>query len=375
MPSEFTNCVEIGVVIRKTRNLSAIKTYLVVKIWLDQVCKLSCMTETLEPYACDDIAQKIAPLGSTQRNECLNGITASKNLKIRFYGGSESSDYRTAAAIAQFNEGYSYLSMVTDKLNHRSNLHFLTKYIGKYNVKRHRQAMNQKTTVFKKNRKERRKQRKQKDQKKERMEGTTYESGIGLNNEHTALVQSPLEEKDDPQPKMEQWRKACCLSAPNFVSLAREESVCFIFYDIETGGLGKNADILQFAFAKAVFTEVTPDNPKESQLSLYILPTKRIDASASKVNGLHVSYKIEEKTLVNREGRVLPAVTPAAAAQKIVDYLNSESALSNRQILLVAHNGSVFDRPRFIQFLKNNNALDNLLNKEQIYFGDSLPPC
>ena len=61
------------------------------------------LTETLERYACDDITQKIAPLGSTQRNECLNGIIASKNLKIRFYGGSESSDYRTAAAIAQFN--------------------------------------------------------------------------------------------------------------------------------------------------------------------------------------------------------------------------------------------------------------------------------
>ena len=58
--------------------------------------------------------------------------------------------------------------------------------------------MNQRTTVFKKNRKERRKQRKQKDQKRERMEGTTYESGIGLNNEHAALVYSLLEEKDDP---------------------------------------------------------------------------------------------------------------------------------------------------------------------------------
>ena len=88
-------------------------------------------------------------------------------------------------------------------------------------MKRHRQAMNKKTTVFKNNRKERRKQRKQKDQKKERMEGTTYESGIGLNNEHAALVQSLLEEKDDPQPEMEQWRKDRCLSAPNFVSLVR----------------------------------------------------------------------------------------------------------------------------------------------------------
>ena len=61
------------------------------------------------------------------------------------------------------------------------------------------------------------------------------------------------------------------------------------------------------------------------------------------MNGLHDSYKNGEKTLVNREGRVLPTVTPAVAAQKIVDYLNSESALNNRQILLVAHNGSVFD--------------------------------
>ena len=93
------------------------------------------------------------------------------------------------------------------------------------------------------------------------------------------------------------------------------------------------------------------------------------------MNGLHVSYKIGEKTLVNREGRVLPTVTPAVAAQKIVDYLNSKSALNNRPILSVAHNGSVLDQPRFIQFLKNNNALDNLLNKEQISFGDSLPPC
>ena len=84
----------------------------------------------------------------------------SQNTILRW---NESGDYSTAAAIAQFNEGYSYLSIVTDKLNHWSHLHFLTKNIGKYNVKRHRQAVNQKTIVFKKNRKERRKQRKQKD--------------------------------------------------------------------------------------------------------------------------------------------------------------------------------------------------------------------
>ena len=81
--------------------------------------------------------------------------------------------------------------------------------------------MNQKTTVFKKSCKESKKIRRKKE-----MEGTTYESGIGLNNEHAALlVQSLLEQKDDPQPEMEEWRKARCFSAPNFVSLVREENI------------------------------------------------------------------------------------------------------------------------------------------------------
>ena len=83
------------------------------------------------------------------------------------------------------------------------------------------------------------------------------------------------------------------------------------------------------------------------------------------MSGLHVSYKTGEKTLVNRDDRVLPTVTPAAAAEKFVNYLNSESTLNNRQVLFVAHNGSVFNRPRFIQFLKNNNALDKLLLKQR----------
>ena len=149
----------------------------------------------------------------------------------------------------------------------------------------------------------------------------------------------------------------------------------FHFYDTETGALGKMPIFFKSHSLKLSSLKLLQIAQKTQKLSFHILPTKRIDASASKVNGLHVSYKIGEKTLADREGTVLPTVTPAVAAQKIANYLNSESALNNRQILLVAHNGSVFDRPRFIQFLKNNNALDNLLNKEQIYFGDSLPPC
>ena len=90
---------------------------------------------------------------------------------------------------------------------------------------RHRQAMNQKTTVFKKNHAERRKQRKQKDQKKERMEGTTFESGISLINGHAALVQSLFRGKRRSSTRNGTVEETRCLSAPNFVSLVGDESI------------------------------------------------------------------------------------------------------------------------------------------------------
>ena len=62
------------------------------------------LEETLKPYMTDKAVDKVSSLGSTQRNESLNGVIGSKNPKTRFYGASESSDFRTAVAVAQFNE-------------------------------------------------------------------------------------------------------------------------------------------------------------------------------------------------------------------------------------------------------------------------------
>ena len=56
-----------------------------------------------------DSAEKLAPLGSSQVNEALNNTIASKAPKSRHYGGSESQDFRTAAAVLQKNEGQQYL--------------------------------------------------------------------------------------------------------------------------------------------------------------------------------------------------------------------------------------------------------------------------
>ena len=44
-----------------------------------------------------------------QRNESLNDTIGSKNVKIRHYGGSESSDVRTVCGVAQHNEGHKFV--------------------------------------------------------------------------------------------------------------------------------------------------------------------------------------------------------------------------------------------------------------------------
>lgn len=55
---------------------------------------------------------RLLNMGSTQANESFNNIVASKHLKNRFYGGSESTAFRVAAAVSQKNIGHDALSKV-----------------------------------------------------------------------------------------------------------------------------------------------------------------------------------------------------------------------------------------------------------------------
>ena len=63
----------------------------------------SYIEEKISNFTTDGFVRKLAPCGSTQVNENLNMIVGTKNPKIRFYGGSQSSDFRTAASVAQAN--------------------------------------------------------------------------------------------------------------------------------------------------------------------------------------------------------------------------------------------------------------------------------
>lgn len=68
-----------------------------------------CLDDVIQKYTTPEMLRKIAPLSSSQRNEAVNSVIGTKSLKIRYYGGSESNDYRVAAGVSQVNEGKSCL--------------------------------------------------------------------------------------------------------------------------------------------------------------------------------------------------------------------------------------------------------------------------
>ena len=77
---------------------------------------LAAIEDAMQPFLTEEAARKLAPGGSSQRNECLNSVVGSKVPKIRHYGGSESSDFRTAAGFTQFNEGYDYVAQAAEEI-------------------------------------------------------------------------------------------------------------------------------------------------------------------------------------------------------------------------------------------------------------------
>lgn len=75
-----------------------------------------CLEDALSPFLTEEAAKKLAPVGSSQRNECLDSIIGTKAPKTLHYGDSESVDFRMSPGIAQFNEGYSYITAARNEL-------------------------------------------------------------------------------------------------------------------------------------------------------------------------------------------------------------------------------------------------------------------
>ena len=87
------------------------------------------------------------------------------------------------------------------------------------------------------------------------------------------------------------------------------------------------------------------------------------------------SYSSREKSLVDKHGKILHTVSPRVFVEKIVDFLNQDCRMNGRRTLLIDHNGRNFDEERLINFLKRNKVFDNIKEKQNLCFGDSLPAC
>ena len=70
------------------------------------------------------MVNKLVHCANSQRNESLNSTIGSKNPKTRFYGGSESNDFRVACGVAQTNIGYDYIGKTLHVLNIEPGSHY-----------------------------------------------------------------------------------------------------------------------------------------------------------------------------------------------------------------------------------------------------------
>ena len=223
-------------------------------------------------YSTDAVAEKLAPLKNSQRNEALNSEIGSKNPKIRFYGGSESNDFRVACGVAQTNLRYTYISSTLEALNIEPG-NFCEMYGEKMTNHVQKDKLRKSSLAYKRGRANARWQDSAQTAKKEAKEGKTYETGIGLNLDLSILPASPMKEIETivspytPRPLATK------------VKYDENKFYNFLIFDTETNTTGKSAELSQLS---------ATDQTGLYQFSTYTLPVHDIDHFASKLNKLKI---------------------------------------------------------------------------------------
>ena len=144
------------------------------------------LTSLFSDYATDIVVNKLSPCANSQRNESINSTIATKNPKTKYYGGSESSDFRTACGVAQRNVGYSYVSRVLEALNIEPG-YFCESNAAVMDKKLLNDRNRKSTKIFKYRRTQLHNQKTSQTLQKEAKEGKTYETSVGLNLDTNAI--------------------------------------------------------------------------------------------------------------------------------------------------------------------------------------------
>ena len=259
-------------------------------------------------------SHKLAPCGSTRLNESFNNTVASKAPKSKHYSTSESLDSRVQCAVAQTNNGYSYVSEVNTLVGispGRVSLSLSDKL-----QKKRKQAQDYKSSIAYKRKKLAIKRINSKKMVvNDIREGVTYKSNVDLRS-----VSLPQDTLVIPDP----------INPPQETGVSIETDLNIVFFDLETTGLALNCDILQIAAIDA----------DSNKLSLYVLPSQDISEGASNVTG--ITYDGSQMFLHRKP---VNAVIPIVALQTFLSWIEDR-----KPVLLVAHNAT-FDAKRLIRTL------------------------
>lgn len=260
---------------------------------------------------------------------------AHKALKNRCYSLSESADFRLASTVCTKNDGDGHLLDVMSKLN-VSPGKYTESFTAKADKVKAQRAEKSKLLKSKTRRNILKQERENLRKKKENTEGINYQSNCGFDidseKNNFALEPQFLETLQSTQQ-----------------NLANQEDFTIVYFDLETSGFEKNADILQIA---AKF--------KDNSFSVYAIPTKNINPSASKVTGLHQKCG----TLYLRD-KEIEAITLKDALLSFQEFLN----ISCKPCLLVAHNAA-FDTGHLIRAIIQNSMVETF--KNVVGFSDTL---
>ena len=329
------------------------------------------LTDLFEIYTSDLVINKIVENASSQINESFHSTVGSKVPKIRFYGGSESSDQRVAAAVAQTNLGKQYLADTLRCVNIEPGT-VTEKNIRSMDSEREEQKKRKATIEFKKQRRKNYLKKKSRNKSELNREEITYDSGIALNLNPDLVKQANV----TPETFKEIENTVPCFTCrppKKYVKCPTGEisggNFVFVVFDTETSCGGKAAEIIQLAA-----------QTKEGQtFSKYTLPEKNISPHATRVNKLQTTWMGGRKVL-HRGGIFLETVTHQECLKLFVGFLEEISSLnvpadhsSSINIVLIGHNANTFDTPVLLRtILQYCPELVPKLKDLNIHFADSL---
>ena len=322
------------------------------------------LTTVFNEYSTDVVVEKLAPAANSQRNESLNNVVGSKNPKIRFYGGSESNDFRIACGISQKNEGQEYVCQALEEINVAPGVH-CKRYCELADKQSLQQKIRKSLVPYKRRRSQLKSKNLSSNAKKEEREGPTYQTGIGLNldlsDSNTLYAQLSTLIKNLTTCQVKEYEKLVppVTTRPTSPQITFQDSIKyqFVVFDTETTSTGKDAQICQIA-------AITKSGKCFNE---YILPTCNITHHASLINKLSIKTINGHRTLL-KDNNPVNSVSLEECLEKFGKFLSTSD--TNSHTVLIGHNSTTFDTPTLLRC--GGLAFKQRLSSQNLFFADSL---